>query len=238
MKWKNTNGIRRIPVVLCMLCMLLVPLTVSFTVKADSDAKIIVSSTAAERGETASVTLDLEGNPGIWGLKLKVNYDHLALSLQSVTEGNIFEESDIVLPESLSREQFVFVAASNNLEDITADGTLVTLNFLVENGAAAGAYPIELEVTQAINLAGEDVKIGVEDGSVTVNVSPVSSPEPDPDSDPDEPEVVETGDDRVATGTKTGDSSNLFFWITLTVAAMAGICACYAAHIQRGRNGR
>lgn len=234
MKWKNTNGIRRIPVVLCMLCMLLVPLTVN----ADSDAKIIVSSTVTERGETASVTLDLEGNPGIWGLKLKVNYDHQALSLQSVTEGNIFEERDVVLPESLSREQFVFVAASDNLEDITTDGTMVTLNFLVENGAAAGAYPIELEVTQAINLAGEDVKIGVEDGSVTVNVLPVPTSEPTPDSDPDEPEVVETVDDRVASGAKTGDRSNLFFWITLTAAAMAGICACYAVHIQSGRKGR
>lgn len=234
MKWKNTNGIRRIPVVLCMLCMLLVSPAVSLTVNADSDAKLTASSTAAERGETVPVILYLQGNPGIWGLKLKVNYDHSALSLQSVTEGNIFEESDVVLPGNLSREQFVFVAASNNLEDITADGTMATLHFLVKDGAEAGDYPIDIEMTQAINLAGEDVKIGVEGGGVTVNVSDGS----DPASDSHESELKETGANVMTTGAKTGDGSNPFLWTALTAAALAGAGACYMVHIRRGSKGR
>lgn len=242
MKHKNRNGIGRISAMLCMLCMLLVAFPVTLTVNAESAAKLTTSAVTTEREEVAAVTIMLEGNPGIWGLKLKVDYDHSALTLQSVTNGSIFEENDVTVPYSLAREQYVFVAASNRLEDITANGSLVTLNFLVEKDAAAGVYPITVEVTQAINCASEDVDIDVESGSVTVNVvdEPTVSPTPgetkpvvSPGSAVTEPE--EAGTALMASSTKTGDDSNLVLWIVLAAFALAGGGACYVLHIRRKR---
>lgn len=172
MKYKNPNGVRRMIAVLCMLGILFLLQQTALTVNAQGDAKLTVSAVTAENKSTAEVTVTLEGNPGIWGIKFKVGYDHSALTLQSVANGNVFEASDVVLPDRLDREQFVFVAASNKLEDITENGVITTLSFLVNDGAAAGAYPITLDLIQTINDAGEDagkdVSITATAGSITV----------------------------------------------------------------------
>lgn len=242
MKHKNRNGIGRISAVLCMLCMMLVAFPVTLTVNAESAAKLTTSAVTTEREEVAAVTFMLEGNPGIWGLKIKVDYDHSALTLQSVTNGSIFEENDVTVPNSLAREQYVFVAASNKLEDITANGSLVTLNFLVEKDAAAGTYPITAEVTQAINCASEDVDIDVVNGSITVNVvdEPTASPVPDEAKPVTSPatavtEQEEAGTALVTSSAKTGDNNNLILWIVLAVFAVAGGGVCYVLHIRRKR---
>lgn len=238
MKHKNRNGIGRISVVLCMLCMLLAAFPVTLTVNAESAARLTTSAVTTEREEVAAVTFMLEGNPGIWGLKIKVDYDHSALTLQSVTNGSIFEENDVTVPYSLAREQYVFVAASNKLEDTIANGSLVTLNFLVEKDAAAGTYPIMAEVTQAINCASEDINIDVVSGSVTVNV--VDEPAPSETKPVAAPvsavtEQEEAGTALLTGSAKTGDDSNLILWIVLAAFALAGGGACYVRHIRRKR---
>lgn len=198
MKCRIINGIGKTLAVLCMtFCMLLLSFSTATTVNAQSAAKLTTSSVTAERGNTVAVTFALEENPGIWGLKYKVGYDHSALTLKSVTKGSIFEEGDVVLPDSLDREQFVFAAASKQLTDIKTNGTVVTLNFAVTNEAAAKAYPITLEVTQAINLAGEDVNIAAANGSVTVTNGTQGNP-------------------------NTGDNNNPVVWIALMLLILAG----------------
>lgn len=252
MKDKNRYGIGKIPAVSCMLCVLFVSFSAVLTVNAESNAKLITAAVTAGREETAAVTFTLEGNPGIWGLKIKVNYDHSVLTLQSVTNGSIFENNDITLPSSFAREQFVFVAASNEMEDAVGDGSLVTLNFLVEKDAAAETYPITAEVTQAINFAGEDVKIDVESGSVTVNAvdkpsgsltfEKVELPKTQPaeraeHAEQAEAELREMEIIALAVGNaKTGDAGNPVLWIVLIVIALAGGGACcYALYIRRRR---
>ena len=222
MKWENTNGARRMAAVLCMLSILFLSCPGALTVKAQGDAKLAASVVTAGRNSTVVVTVALEENPGIWGLKFKAGYDHSALTLQSVANGSVFEESDIVLPGSLDREQFVFVAARDELENITADGNIITLSFLVREDAAEGTYPITLELTQAINAAGEDIKMTVIDGSITINADDTDDGEPDRQA-----AEVKTA------GTKTGDDSNPVLWIVILVAALAGGGIFCVLHMRR-----
>ena len=83
--------------VLTLLCLLLSFGTV--TANAAGNAKVAVSSATVERGAFASVSFNLEGNPGIWGLKLRVHYDHSALTLNSVTTGNVLTQENSKCPK-------------------------------------------------------------------------------------------------------------------------------------------
>lgn len=236
MKWKNTNGAKRMAAVLCMLGIFFLSCPAALTVKAQGDAKLAASAVTAERNGTAVVTVTLEGNPGIWGLKFKAGYDHSALTLQTVTNGSVFEESDIALPGSLDREQFVFAAARDELEDITADGNIITLSFLVGENAAEGSYPITLELTQAINVASEDIKMTVTDGSITVNAD--GADDTDDTDDTNDGESDQQAAEVKTTGTKTGDDSNPVLWIVLLVAALAGGGICCVLHMRKKHSDR
>lgn len=235
MKRGITNGVHRMTAVLCMLGIMFLSCPAALTVRAQGDARLAASAVTAERKSTAAVTVTLEGNPGIWGLKFKVGYDHSALTLQTVEKGNVFEEKDIVLPDSLDREQFVFAAAANELEDIAADGNMITLNFLVGEDAEAGSYPITLELTQAINVAGEDVKITVTEGSITVKADEADNTGETDDGGSDQPAA-----EVMTTNTKTGDAGNPLLWIVLIVAvlAIAGGGICCVLYMRRRHGDR
>lgn len=198
MKSKKTNGIRKKLAVFGAFCMLLMTCVGTLTVYAQDDAKLTASAATAEQGKTAAVTFTLEGNPGIWGLKFRVGYDHSALKLASVSNGIIFSDGDVTLPETLDKEQFVYLASGSKLEDISSNGTVVTLNFTVADNAQNQAYPITLEITQAINVQGDDIAMTAQNGSVTVKAGePDNTPAPPSDHPPvDHPPVDNTPADN------------------------------------------
>ena len=152
--------------VLSLFCLLVSLGTV--TVNAENAAKITVSSCTVGKDAAASVSFNLEGNPGIWGLKLRIHYDHSALTLNSVSTGNVYSEDEIIVSEDLGKDPFVVVASGNMLENKTADGTIVTLNFTVNSNAEIKSYPITVEISQANNVAGEEISIRTVEGSIAV----------------------------------------------------------------------
>lgn len=137
------------------------------SVYAKGTATLAASAVSTEK-DAASVSVSLNGNSGIWGIKFKVKYDHSALSLSSVDNGEIFSNSDVTMPDTLDKREFVYFASSNELDNITGNGVLVTLNFKAADNAAEGKYPIKLTVIQAINVDGEDVDMESRDGEVTI----------------------------------------------------------------------
>ena len=225
MKCRNINGIQKMFAVLCMLCIMLTLFPKMVTVNAQNTAKLTTSAITAKKGDTVAVTFNLEGNPGIWGLKFKVGYDHTALTLTSVTNGNVFDESDVVLPGSLSREQFVFLAVSNKLENVTGNGTVVTLNFSVTDSAAVQSYPVTVEITQAINVSGEDVKLSAAKGSVTVEeTSPVKPTVKPADVPTVKSQIVQHDNKLTVASPKSGDHNAVIIWTALIIAVGGACC--------------
>lgn len=137
------------------------------SVYAKSEATLAASTVTTEKNK-AAITISLNGNSGIWGIKFQVGYDHSALTLSSVNNGEIFSDGDVTMPETLDKKEFVYFASSNSLKDITENGVVVTLNFKVADYAAEGKYPIKLTLTQAINIDGENVDIDLQNGEVTI----------------------------------------------------------------------
>ena len=136
--------------------------------QAKENATLTVSSTIT-KNDKAVIDIDLSGNSGIWALKFKVRYNHSALTLESVQNGEVFSDGDLTMPDKLDKEEFVFVASSNSLKDIKSNGTVATFNFKTVDYSPEGKYPIELTLIQAIDVDGNIIKMDTQDGTVTVS---------------------------------------------------------------------
>lgn len=164
------RGMKTVIAVITLACVFLSSSPVM--VNAAAKTSVTASSCMAERGAAASVTVSLKGNPGIWGLKLRIRYDHSALTLKSVAAGKVFSMDEMVMSDKRSRDPYVIVASGNTLKNKTKDGTLVTLNFAAKSKAAYKAYPVTVEVAEAVNVSGKTVSISAKSGSVTVKKTP------------------------------------------------------------------
>ena len=166
--WKKNvgKGVRKTVAILCLVCLLACFGTV--WVSAAGNAIITVASGSAEQNSSVSLVVRLDGNPGLWGLKLKIGYDSSAMTLDAVDAGNLFSEDDLTYSESLSINPYVIVASRGRLANLTEDGTLVTLKFSVKAGAEQKDYPVTVKIDQSINLDYEDVGINTANGTVTV----------------------------------------------------------------------
>ncbi len=134
---------------------------------AKSDLSLVASSVTTEK-DKASVNIDLKGNTGIWALKFKVGYDHSVLRLTSAQNGKVFSDNDVTMPDALDKDEFVFLASSNSLKNIETSDTVLTLNFKTVDYALEGKYPIKLTLVQAIDMEGNVINMGTNDGAVIV----------------------------------------------------------------------
>ena len=125
-------------------------------VYAKSGTSLVASGATTEK-DKAAINIDLKDNSGIWALKFKVSYDHSKLKLNSTQNGKVFTSGDVTLPESLDKDDFVFLASSNSLKDIEKNGTVITLHFKAKSYATEGKYPIKLTLIQAIDVDGKNV---------------------------------------------------------------------------------
>ena len=155
----------------CTICMMFMLVTGTENAYAQETAEIVAVSSTAEKGGTAKVSLNLTGNPGIWGVRFKVEYDHTVMTLKSVEVGSVFTENEVLIPEDevlLDSDYFVFYASGNKIENISTNGTLAILEFQISETAAEADYAVSLEFIQCINVDDNDVNLTMKDGKVTV----------------------------------------------------------------------
>ncbi len=165
------SGIRKLFAMLCVVFIFASGIYVSVPTFAQTEIKestISVSSDTVEKGDKFSITVDIKNNPGIWGLKFKVGYDHSALTLTSAKNGNVFDNEDATLPSALDKEEFIYLAYLNSLKNNTTDGTILTLEFTAKNEAEFKPYIIAINVEQAINVNGDDIALKSNNGAVSV----------------------------------------------------------------------
>lgn len=133
-------------------------------VQAAGEAQVGVSSATAEKGDTVTVNVSLSGNPGIWGIKVRINYDSDVLQLKAMSNGNVFPGDAAIC----NADKGVYVATAAGLSDVKADGTLFTAEFKVVDGAALSSYNISAVIEEANNVSGGNVSVSSGSGSVTV----------------------------------------------------------------------
>ena len=118
---------------------------------------VTVIGGTAKAGEEVSVVLDISNNPGIACLVMTLTYDTEALELLGVENGSIMSDFDNDI-------NFLWSASQN----VTAEGTLLTMKFRVKEEVEDGEYAVDLIFRECYDLELNDVPTEIVGGHVTV----------------------------------------------------------------------
>ena len=122
-------------------------------------------------GRLVKVTIDMYNNPGIIAARLHVGYDPQQLRLVNVENGTVFDASTFQPGGRLTDVPFT-VLWSDDLahDDVTADGTLVTLTFAVQPTATVGETTVTVtsDAASTLNAALQRMPLATADGTVSI----------------------------------------------------------------------
>ena len=125
---------------------------------------ITIASVSGKPGDTVTVPVKINENPGFMAFLFSVKYDSSVLEYDSCKDGDLL--GDLMLNP---QDGIVGVNAISD-SDIEGDGTLFNLVFKIKDGAKAGKYDITLNVGKdnMANYNEEAIVPTVTNGSVTV----------------------------------------------------------------------
>lgn len=127
----------------------------------------LAADVTAKPGESASVSVTMEGNPGITYLKITVSYDANALTLKSASDAGLLK--GYTAGDVSANPYTVVWSTTSNISD---NGKILTLDFEVKNDANDGEYPISISIKEASDQEEKDVDV-----SVSADVICVKAPE-------------------------------------------------------------
>lgn len=128
---------------------------------------ILISDEAGKIGDEIVVTFDLINSPQLYAMSLKVAFDDTALTLVSAKSDEDMSPFIYTAPSRLiNGSNFLWFAN----DPATANGTVLQLTFKVNEGTAAGVYPITMtcDPGNTLNAAGEAVHLDFVYGNIVV----------------------------------------------------------------------
>ena len=148
---------KRAVVFLLMLAILITPTGI---VGAADGAVVSLESKTAHRGDTVTMELKLENNPGIASVTVSVNYDAEALTLDKVENGSLFGVFDY----GATTHRMAWMAANN----VTENGVLATLTFTVADDAPIETCNVTVTVEQCFDEEYRDIPASTGNGAITI----------------------------------------------------------------------
>lgn len=115
------------------------------TAKADDKKVPLIQGIAgmAKAGESVTMTVSLENNPGITVMVLNLDYDKDALTLENVQDESLLKGASFVTSPSYASHPYrvIWMIGTSN---VAKDGKLLTLTFHVNDNAQPGNYEIAI----------------------------------------------------------------------------------------------
>lgn len=174
------------------LVLCLAMLTTALCINAFAAAPAKIGGTYTVENGVLTLSVTISSNPGINTLVFDLDYNKDALSLKSITNGNVFCEATRGSMFEVNREAcpLRFYFDENSIGNITANGTLVTLEFDVKKNAdfgfsisvsnddtyagGEGVVPVDVEVTateitEFVGIVGDingDGKLNAKDSAL------------------------------------------------------------------------
>ena len=132
----------------------------------------VTSIASARAGDTVTVTVSLQNNPGLYTAMIGLSYDTAALDLVSVADCGLFGTAEHTMTASGNLDQIPYCVLwmDNTGALISASGDLLTITFKVADDAQPGTYNFTVTCS-AVNTLDANVDtydLGAATGSVTV----------------------------------------------------------------------
>jgi len=126
-----------------------------------------VEKVYGQKGKTVDVAINFKNNPGVALVGFNVNYNKDVMTLKSAELGDIFTGE---LDCNIESIPFVFNVYSGS-GNKTNEGTLVTLQFEINEDCPVGEYNITLTNIECLNIDELVVNLTCTDGMITVRDS-------------------------------------------------------------------
>ncbi len=132
-----------------------------------------VSSVTGRQGDTVTVTVSVNNNPGIVALRLYVGYNSSAVRISSAEGAMISKEGSDPVPVTngdISENPMKMTWVDGLHGDYTYNGTLMTLELEIADDAVPGDYPLTLDYDpeDVFDTNYNNVAFAVKEGTVTV----------------------------------------------------------------------
>ena len=134
-----------------------------------SEGIIRAESVAAKAGDTVTVGIFIDENPGFVGLRIFAGYDSSVLTLKEAADCTGTDIYTFGNEYSANPYTLLWVDALSET-DYTFTGKIATLTFEVSESAEAGSYTVDITVDEGstFNVGLDNVAFTDEDGTVTV----------------------------------------------------------------------
>ena len=159
---------KRIFAIVLMAALLLTALPVS----AATAPTVTAGSVTVTQGSSVSLSVTAASLSSLGSMELLLYYDSAALSVSSVTAGNLF--SSEVFDYNADEAGVIRVNAVS-FAGVSGSGTVMTVRFTAASTAPAGTYPITVAVGDCYDASLSPVTITATSGSVTVNEKAVNN---------------------------------------------------------------
>lgn len=185
--------VRRIGTLCVALCLLLamIPLVLA------AGASIVVQAPdkLPDVGESFTVAVSLNGNPGLGAAQVRLNYDDAVLECTEVKNGALVEGMMTVSNPHGTRDGSAALLAAAGTMTVTKDGTLAVFTFRVK---ASGDAKLSISQTTIADGNGTDIPFTYTlPALVTEDTTEPSAPEPsEPEQKPAENEPQKPTEDE------------------------------------------
>ena len=151
--------------ILCV-CLAMALMGACIPVSAAGNPAIVVSETAGNPGDTVTLTVSTQNNPGIIGLRVFVAYDSAVLELKKADVGDF----SAITFGPIGKNPFVASWVDAIHPDNTTNGVLVKLTFAIKSNAPVGksVVSVSYEEADAFNAKWENVNFATVSGGVNV----------------------------------------------------------------------
>lgn len=153
------------------MAVLLLFSSIPLCVNALDQTKVAIENVTGKLGETVTVDMTLQNNPGMIALWLSLSYDDTALRLTNIEDKGLFGSKNAFFGKDKSEHPYIMYwadsLATNNHND---SGVLCTLTFLILDTAAIGNSEITLTVDpdSCLNVDLDFVSVNTESGFVNI----------------------------------------------------------------------
>lgn len=131
----------------------------------------VVEKATASAGDTVTLAIDVENNPGILGMTLTLSYNSKVLTLKNSVNGSAVSDALTLTKPGKYTSPCNFAWDGIELsDDQIKDGEILVLTFNVASNAAKGTYPITISYDNdsIFNADLMPVDLDIINGSVTV----------------------------------------------------------------------